>query len=296
MAAILSIVSGLFFGACTPSRQNDDTTKMHEYVEDLVSQWVGKELNLDRSLGYFTTDGDSGKVLFPRANFFILRYIGPSDCTPCRLHLRRYPRILKTLSDSAQTEIGFICIINSSDIEEVNRTLRSENMSNLSMWIDTNDTLNKINHFPEIEKLQTFLVDRNHKVLAVGDPAINPGVMEHYLRVLTNGTINPKSLPKTILQSSQYSIDLGNVVRGDTAVCNFVITNVGTSDFMLDEIISSCDCTVASIDNYKLVPGDSTILTVRFSETEEVGPFYRLISIFGNLEEELTFEITGTLQ
>ena len=46
---------------------------------------------------------------------------------------------------------------------------------------------------------------------------------------------------------------------------------------------------------YTSPPGHEAVLTIRFSENEETGYFYRTVDIFGNIEPELSIEISGML-
>lgn len=147
----------------------ESLTSSDEDIAGIVNDWIGRTLNLPDTVGWFTTDGNSINACSPIENFKIVRYIGKEGCTSCRLHLNRYPEILRILEDSAKCDVEFVCIVNPADGNELRRILYRENYAGLTIWIDETDTLNKINQFPQIEKLQTFLLDKNNKVLAIGD-------------------------------------------------------------------------------------------------------------------------------
>lgn len=49
--------------------------------------------------------------------------------------------------------------------------------------IDENDKLNRLNHFPSDMAFQTFLLDKDNKVLAMGNPILNPKIKELYLKL-----------------------------------------------------------------------------------------------------------------
>lgn len=266
-----------------------------EDIAKIVNHWVGKTVVLPLSVGRFTTNGDSLNTYFPQGKFTILRYVGKDGCSSCRLHLSRYPEILSELSDSAKCEIGFVCIINPAEMNEIRRILRRDNYAGLTMWIDESDSLNMINNFPEPESMQTFLIDRNNKVLAIGDPAVNPRIMRLYTQILTNDSINSAQLPITKLAVDQEEVQLGTIEAGDTIRQSVIVRNVGITDFVLDKVLTSCDCTTAELSADRIVPGGEALLHINFSEHDAIGEFYRIIDIFGNTQSAVSIEISGTV-
>lgn len=267
----------------------------NEHVEKVVNRFIGKTMIMPQNIGWFTTNGDSVDAYSPTEHFKIVRYVGKEGCSSCKLHLSRYPEILKELSDSANCEVGFVCIVNPSDLDEIRRIFRRDNSAGLTMWIDETDTINSINQFPEIEALQTFLLDKDNRVLAIGDPAVNPRVMRLYTQILSNDTINPARLPYTILSVVNNEIQIGKVAAGDTIHIPVIVKNMGHNEFVLDKVITSCDCTIAELSSESIAPGESAMLTIHFSEPDAIGDFYRVVDIFGNTEQELSIEFYGTV-
>lgn len=288
IVAAAIIVAVTFFNR--KSQNNTD-----ENLEGLVNEWIGRTLILPTDIGTFTTNGDSADTYFPNAPFKVIRYIGKEGCTSCKLHLSRYPEILKELSDSANSKIEFVGIVNPANMMELRRILRRDNYAGLTMWIDETDTINRLNQFPEIEALQTFLLDKDNKVLAIGDPAVNPKVMRLYTQILTNETVNPARLPLTELSVKTEEINIGRVAAGDSITFSVVVENVGQREFVLDKVLTSCDCTSADLSSKFIAPGGSATLTIHFSEEEAIGDFYRVVDIFGNTEQELSIEFYGTV-
>lgn len=271
---------------------NEDVIEM----ADVINRWIGKKLELPLGIGRFTTKCDSTSAHFPIENFKILRYVGKGGCSSCQLHLNVYPKLLSELFVATGHQLGFVCIINPTNMDEIRRILRRDNYAGLTMWIDETDTINSLNQFPEIESLQTFLVDKDNRVLAIGDPAVNPRVMRLYTQILSNDTINPARLPNTILSVENNEIQIGKVAAGDTIHIPVRVKNVGHNEFILDKVITSCDCTTAELSTKSVAPGESAMLTIHFSESDAIGDFYRVVDIFGNTEQELSIEFYGTVK
>lgn len=254
---------------------------------DYVADWVGKKIIFPDNSSIICRDNPSG--------FKIFRYVSPSGCSSCKLHLQLYPAILRELSDSACVEVGFFCVVHPDDVNNIKYVLNRDNRFNLSVWIDGTDTINALNQFPEIEALQTFLLDKDNKVLAIGDPAVNPKVMRLYTQILSNDTINPARLPYTVLSAANDEIQIGKVAAGDTICIPVSVKNEGNNEFVLDRVTTSCDYTTAELSSESIVPGETAMLTIHFSEPDAIGDFYRVVNIFGNTEQELSIEFYGTV-
>jgi len=283
----LASLAGVWLTSCGESKED---------VAATVNSWIGKKLVLPAEAGYFTTNGDSTDAQLPREKFTILRYISKEGCPSCKMHLTSYPRMLADLEDTAGCKVGFVCVINPVDMMEIKCILRRDNYADLTMWIDEADTLNTLNGFPKHEALQTFLLDEEHKVLAVGDPAMNTRVMNLYVNILTNDTINASRLPQTRLEPGESEIDLGDVRAGNTIVRTVSVKNVGVHEFVAEKVVTSCDCTTAELSAERIAPGGSATLRIRLSEEEAAkGDFYRTVDVFGNTPDPITIELSGKM-
>ena len=294
-AVIAALLAGCSGKTSTKIVEENDVSKIAGIIDD----WIGRQIILPVDIGYFTTDGDSVNASFPSEEFKIVRYVGPEGCSSCRLHLITFPILLNDLKNEANCNVGFVCIINPEDTQEIHQILKSDNYAGLTMWIDEADSLNRLNGFPEIGALQTFLVDGENRVLAVGDPAVNPRVMELFVDVLRSDSIRARGRQRealTQLVADAEERELGAVAAGDTVRCRFVVRNVGEVDFVAEGVVSSCDCTRGRLSADTIRPGGEAMLKVEFSEAEAVGDFVRTVSVFGNTPRELTVEITGTVK
>lgn len=122
-------------------------------VEAVVNSWLGKVITVDPTVGFITTRGDSADIELPDEEYKLIRYVDGGGCTSCRLHLHKYNDALKALSDSAGTEVGFLCIVCPKNFDELKRILKIENRGNLPVLVDMSDSLNRLNDFPEADGL-----------------------------------------------------------------------------------------------------------------------------------------------
>lgn len=54
------------------------------------------------------------------------------------------------------------------------------------VFIDENNQINSLNHFPDKPELQCFLLDKDNKVLLIGNPVLNPKVWELYKQTIAS--------------------------------------------------------------------------------------------------------------
>ena len=56
--------------------------------------------------------------------------------------------------------------------------------------IDQSDTFNKLNHFLDEMAFQTFLLDRNNRIIALGNPVLNPNIKKLYWNIIQGKDIH----------------------------------------------------------------------------------------------------------
>ena len=313
----LFIILFLSLTAC-----NKESNSSISETEDVLEEWLNKTIEFDAGVGYFTTKGDT--IPQPQeTSFKIVRYIGSKGCTACNLHLHRYRRTLKDLSDTLGNEVGFLCIVNPSDLNQLTRVLKRENLGKLPIFIDPTDSINKLNNFPKQNELCTFLVDSDNRVIAVGDPAKNPRVKKYFLHLLSNDSIRKESIcadtistatvPNDTVKTSNETaaeenlaparlimypgiMELGTVHVGDTIVQKFNVANISDSKCVLT-FEPTCDCVSATLKpSNVLEPHESYKLEVRFIAKDPKMKFNCKLNFIGNIEFQPFFlKITGNI-
>lgn len=72
------------------------------------------------------------------------------------------------------------------------------------------DAFNKLNKLPPYPMFQTFLLDKNNRVIAIGNPIHNPKVKELYLKIILGDEApNKKEKIQTTVACSNTIHDLG---------------------------------------------------------------------------------------
>lgn len=78
------------------------------------------------------------------------------------------------------------------------------------------------------------------------------------------------------------SHDFGDVKTGTKVTYTFKYKNTGTDTLKIDNIISSCGCTVPKDYEKIVLPGASGSVTVQFDSTDKMGVINKSLTILSN--------------
>jgi len=81
--------------------------------------------------------------------------------------------------------------------------------------------------------------------------------------------------------------DFGSIAFASEGTCEFEVTNTGTEPLILQRCQTSCGCLVASCSSDPILPGESSLIKVRY-DTRRVGPFHKIVTISSNATNEPT--------
>ena len=95
-------------------------------------------------------------------------------------------------------------------------------------------------------------------------------------------TINAQNTGKFEFKSEV--IDYGDIEKGSDGVKTFQFKNAGSEPLIIDNVYSSCGCTVPTWTKAAIAPGKSGEIQVKY-DTNRVGPIRRTITIYSNADE-----------
>ena len=79
-------------------------------------------------------------------------------------------------------------------------------------------------------------------------------------------------------------IDYGDIDKGSDGVRTFQFKNVGSEPLIIENVYSSCGCTVPTWTKTAIAPGKSGEIQVKY-DTSRIGPIRRTITIYSNTDE-----------
>ena len=100
------------------------------------------------------------------------------------MQLSRWKEFIRYTDSISQKNIPFLFFFQFDDQWEIHSLLIRENFDK-PICLDRSDSLNQLNHFPKDIRFQVFLLDKNNKVVVIGNPVHNPNVKELYLEEIS---------------------------------------------------------------------------------------------------------------
>ncbi|TAH08745.1 MAG: DUF1573 domain-containing protein [Runella slithyformis] len=98
-------------------------------------------------------------------------------------------------------------------------------------------------------------------------------------------------MPKIVFEDSVKNVDFGALVEGDTVQRNFKFSNAGEFPLIINNVSTSCGCTVPQWPRDPIAPGESASIVVKFNSRGKVGSQAKAVSIYANTDPAVT-EIT----
>lgn len=286
MKSLLCILSILFLLASCKENKKEQFAR-------LVQEWQGKEIVFPKNITFTRFATDTVDYQIPQSDYKVLIYVDSIGCTSCKLQLPKWKELIAYTDSVAGSSIPFLFFFQSKDDKELRYILKQDNFDR-PVCIDRNSELNKLNRFPQNITFQTFLLDKENRVVVIGNPIHNLAVKDLYLKQIT-GIQNKETLTTTTLEPEKTEYDLGTVLNGTTKEQTITIRNIGTNVFKLKGFTTSCDCTEATCEWKELQPGENGIITVSY-KAEQPGDFLRAIDIYGNIpNKSLTLNFIGTV-
>ena len=282
----MSFICFLFF---VMSCQKNDRAK----VESLVKEWNNKEIRFPDNPVFtrFVTDTVSYRI--PKSHYKVVVFVDSVGCISCKLQLPNWKKFMHEVDSLCDGDVPFVFFFQSKNVRELRYILRRDGFS-YPVCIDTEDSFNKLNRFPDEMTFQTFLVDSANRVKVIGNPIHNLSVKELYLEELSG--IKTLPLPVTAVRPDSVEYHYGTVGKNETVSRKVYLHNTGKERFRIKGVTTSCDCMTVEYGWNEIQPGESAVLKVKY-KAEEPGDFWRTITVYGNIpEKSFTLDFWGTVR
>lgn len=270
-------------------------SKVHE-LELIIKRWDGKELFFPSEITLFQKRTDTVDRLIETYSFKILSYVDSLGCTSCKLQLPKWKVLIGELDSITNGNVDVLFFMHPKDRKEIEYILRRDHFD-YPVCIDEADSLNKLNHFPTDERFQTFLLDKNNKVLAIGNPVHNPKVKALYLKIIL-GDKAPKQKKeiRTTLKMNHSSVDMGSFDWQQEQRTVFTFTNTGIQPLVIVDVSTSCGCTSAEYPKAPITPGQDAKIEVVY-KADRPEHFDKTITVYCNVEDSpIVLKIKGNAQ
>ena len=266
----------LILCSCTESRKKQYT--------DLLQEWMDREIQIPDNPVFTVLARDT--VDFPmQEDYKILTYVDSVGCLSCKLQLDRWKELME---DGGFSGVDFLFFFSPEKMRDIVGTLRAEGFTH-PVCIDRDNRLNRLNHFPADPTFQTLLLDKDNRVLAVGNPVHNPKVKELYLKIIRGENVSQEeetSRTQTTMEVDRTEADMGRFDWREEQTAEFVLKNTGDSPLVILDTHTSCGCTQAEYDGKPVLPGDNLVVRVTY-KADNPGYFRKSVLVRSNAEQEL---------
>lgn len=261
-----------FFSSCQESEKDK--------IARLVKEWTGKEIAFPPH-SVFTIQGkDTIDYDFAETEYKIVTYIDSIGCASCKLQLPRWNEFMHEVDSAVKGNVPFVFYFHPRNTKELRYTIRRDKFIH-PVCFDEKDEFNALNHFPGEMTFQSFLLNRENKVVAIGNPIHNPKVKELYLQKLTNGRTVSPTIATTEVSINKVHWDFGTFPQSEKQESKFIFTNKGNNLLVVQDVTTSCGCTKVNYSKEPVRPGGTFELTVTY-EAEKKGHFNKVVTVYGN--------------
>lgn len=269
---LLILLSLIVLISCEESRRDE--------IARLIKEWDGKEVRFpERPI--FTIQGkDTVDFSFCDAEYKVVSYIDSIGCISCKLQLDRWMSFIHEVDSLTNGGVPFVFCFHTSDIKEIRRVTWKYNFK-YPVFLDEKGTFYALNRLPDDMDFQTFLLDKGNRIIAIGNPILNPNVKELYLEKLASVEVGKSKLLQTELVIDRKEIDFGTFLKSENREGKFQLTNKGDNLLVIHDVITSCGCTMVEYSKQPVRPNETMELTVRY-EVDEVGSFNKVLTIYSN--------------
>lgn len=263
-----------------------------ERITRLVTEWQGKEISFPDNIVFTKYITDTTDWQIPESDYKVLIYVDSIGCTSCKLQLDKWKEMITYTDSISGGTISFLFFFHAKDYKEIGYLLKRDQFD-LPVCIDKEDQLNKLNTFPQDMTFQTFLLDKNNKVVALGNPIHNLAIKDLYLKqIFGKESSSTSQILKTMAKAEETEINFGSFDKAETKTAVFHIKNIGEAPLVIVDIGTTCGCAAATFDKNPAQSGG--ILQVHVTMTpKESGFFDETLTVKCNTDNWIKLKIKG---
>ena len=268
---------------------NNDTKK----IELLLQDWEGKEIMFPKDLLFYAGDRDTSISIVNK--FKIISYVDSLGCTSCKLKLDGWKNLISYMDSIYPHQIQTLLFLHPKTVDELKVMLRRADFE-YPVCLDINDSFNKLNRFPSDMNFQTFLIDKNNKILAIGNPVFNPKVKELYLKIIQGQSVRRKDVvpeTQTTIEISSIVLSLGSFPWKEEQTGTFTLKNTGDKPLVIQDAVTSCGCLTVDYSRKPIRSGEKTMIQVRY-KADNPGYFNKVVTVYSNAKSSpLNLTVSG---
>ena len=254
-------------------------------IADIVEEWYGKTLSLPSNLKFVLYDKEVTSLLQNKWDYAVVSYTDSIGCTSCKLQLNRWKDLLNVFDSLYSQKVTFIFVMHPFDRKELVQLLK-EYQFDYPVCIDEDNLFDKRNHVPKNNMFQTFLLDKNSEILAIGNPVLNPKVKTLYQEIIQGGSLQDDSEDKQVMTTVSLEatvFSMGDFAWQEERQGTFRLKNTGEKPLVIQDVVTSCGCLTVDYPQEPVQPGKEAVLRMTY-KADNPGHFNKAVTVYCNAE------------
>lgn len=211
---------------------------------------------------------------FSDTDYKIVTYIDSTGCTECRMKLQEWNDVIAELKSIG--DVNFLMLINSHKPNMVNHIIKNNQFS-YPICCENAKLFERINNLPLDSDYHTILLDDENKIVAIGNPILNPKIYQLFRQIISNGK---DEISNEIKLCRNPVRSLGIVSTNDTIKIPFCLINRDSVDYKIQKLVPSCNCTTAYSTTNSIKRGETCELEVIYISDNNSGFFQQYVDIY----------------
>lgn len=211
-------------------------------------------------------------------DYKIVSFIDSAECVPCRLKYPEWNQVINELNENANINVECFTIIKSEDVGRINYLCKRDRYAH-PIACASDIKLDFVSILPDNFEYQTVLLDSNNKIIAVGNPAVNPKVRKLYKEIIMDQE-------KIATYEKCYAKSAPVLSNKESEPTIFTIENNSDKKYTIQALVPSCDC--ISIVSFPDTLNPNTCMNIEISVTGDstIGYYNKYVDIFYNEREK----------
>jgi hypothetical protein len=285
---MLLLVTVLSVYSCKDKKRRNEVAKM-------VREWTGREILFPENVPCYVA-GKEMQLEFCsewfEKEYKILMYVDSAGCSDCRLKLFEWRQLMAEADSLFQGKVGFLLFFQPKIVRKM-AFLFARDRFDEPVFMDINGSINRLNRFPKAMEYQCFLLDRDNRVLMMGNPVLNMQIWKLYKSQIAGGKkTDPEMLTAATAEKTVH--EYGSIPTGSSNPAVFTITNTGSHPLVIYRVSASCGCTRVDWTKQPVQPGQAASVSVEMTP-DEAGYFSKTIDVYCNVKDSpIRLTVTGT--
>ena len=249
----------------------------------MVEEWYGKTLSFPSNLKFVLYDKEVTSLLQNEWDYAVVSYTDSIGCTSCKLQLNRWKELINAFDTLYVQKVTFLFIMHPFDRKELVQLLK-EYQFDYPVCIDEDNLFNKQNHVPKNNMFQTFLLNKNSEILAIGNPVLNPKVKALYQEIIQGKPLqgeDEKKRVQTTVSLDTTTLSLGKFPWQEEQQATFRFKNTGDELLAIHDVVTSCGCLEVDYSKEPVRPGKEAVLHLTY-KADNPGYVSKTVQVYCN--------------